>query len=424
MSTPKLVFLHGYGESITVAEMAVKPLEKLFKVNHIHLRPPLCGTYMLKPSELGAIVDPEFRKAQMTSSMGQPYGWYPLVEGLTGGDRAAPLENFKFRATKESQDAAVKKLADVLSGIGDVDGIIGFSQGGEVACLLAEQMPEYLTKRLKFIAAIGADDVFLQRGRPPTSVPKSMHFFLATGDGEAKEVHADRATLAASLRTAGAAVVTEHVVKGLSHGMPKGEDDAMRSMCAMAHQAYKWTDPDEPKPEPAAPTMSKVVSSAPFVMPPKPEGWGPTSGHAPKPLDRPGGPIVPIEELTEAFNTFHKDADDQKKRDALARMCNWSLNHDIVSDFHHVPNSVDILKECVDREIGKDSVPGILAVMGFHEYNMSIPENRDKFFTAYRASDAYKKIEEEQRRKEAELDAKLAAMVPPTAARLRAISSK
>jgi len=360
-----VLFLHGFGESPMVAEVSADPLKSALEGGGAKFLPIPAGFKKLStPDEMAAIGDPEYRQTCMDGAL-DAYAWYPLVKGNEGGHRAPPAEDFAFRASPADTAEAVKQLKAMIEKANGVDAIMGFSQGGEMCYYMAEALDTLLPdhkKQLKFVATFGSEDSFLQRGKEPTSISSQLHFFICYGDGDADAV-ADSQTAAASLKKAGAGGVTTHKVAGLGHAMPK--DAAVYKAMVDAFKGALSAKPPEPEKPKAVPM--------PMKLPPKPPGWG--SAHF-RPWDPEREPIVPLETLKKRFDTI-RDGSEQEKRDAIAAIINYSMNNDICSDFHHVEGAIDLLKHLAS---GKDSsgtytaAPGILARMGFKEFDRNLNE--------------------------------------------------
>jgi hypothetical protein len=356
MPAKQVLYFHGFGESPEIATIATEALNEAIKGAGAELLALPAGFVKLETAEsMQPIVDETYRNMCIDGKL-ESRAWYPLVKGLDGGHRAPPAKDFDFRATAEQQAAAVKAALKLIEDAGGVDGIIGFSQGGELCYLIAEaraSLSAAAAKRLRFVATFGAEDTFLQRGQPPTSIPGEIHFFICFGDGDADAV-VDSVTAAAALKGAGATKVVTRMVAELGHHMPK--DTAIFAEMMKAFDTA--TAPEKAPP-------------APFVMPPKPAGWG--SAHK-RPFDPNRKPIVPLDQITAAFQTL-RTGEDQARRDAMAEITNWSMCNDICSDFHEVEGAIDLLKELAtppDPTGVFTSVPGILAKMGFKEYDRNL----------------------------------------------------
>lgn len=229
----RVLYLHGYGESALVCQMAAYSLKTALERAGIELLAPKNAFIKLaSPSDFAPIVDAEYRKMCQSGDL-EAFCWYPLrdVKQSVMGHRKAPATDFSFRGDRNEQDEAVRKLCTLIDEQGGIDAIVGFSQGGELAYLVAEALPQLRTaNRLRFIATFGAEDVFLQRGVPPVSkVPNSLRFFICYGDGDDDAV-VDSATTKDALEQAGAASVVTHRVAGLDHRMPKEGDGAYTAM--------------------------------------------------------------------------------------------------------------------------------------------------------------------------------------------------
>jgi hypothetical protein len=106
----KILFLHGYGESATLAEFKTAQLKKALsdEGQETELLPFPNGTKKLATkTEFMPIFDPDYR--QMCEDGELPaYSWYPLVKEVDDGghrdpENAAGAKDFAFRSDAESQ---------------------------------------------------------------------------------------------------------------------------------------------------------------------------------------------------------------------------------------------------------------------------------------------------------------------------------
>lgn len=125
-------------------------------------------------------------------------------------------------ATAAGQNRAVSKLCAYIDELGGVDGVIGFSQGGDLCYLLAEatnQMSEESRERLQFMATFGAKDPFRQRKKWPASIMPTLKFYIFAGEGDKDSIR-DSLSIGEAIKMAGAKYVAVHRVQGLGHGLP------------------------------------------------------------------------------------------------------------------------------------------------------------------------------------------------------------
>jgi hypothetical protein len=235
-----LMFLHGYGESADLASMSTVDLKKALAGKGHKLLPPVDAPLPLKSTEdLKWIPDEEYR-AMCESGDLTAYAWYPfLAKGNEGGHRKEGVKDFEYRSTKEDQMKAAKVVVDAIDKLGGVDGIIGFSQGGELAYLVleylaGEDVPKYdWAKRLEFVATFGSEDPFLQRGGEKLKKVHAAKVFICYGEHD-KDAEVDAVTAKKSLHNAGAIKAMTYRVMGLDHHMPKlSTDDGRGAYDAM-----------------------------------------------------------------------------------------------------------------------------------------------------------------------------------------------
>ena len=304
----RFLFLHGFGESSLVASMSAEALGNFVKskgarpllvfiisrspfllFHLLTLRAPhatltrcllLCltgvtldasmdGFIHLKTAEdMLAIHDEEYKQLCQAGDL-DAYCWYRLEKNRTeGGHRAAGFEDFGFRGSPSSIADAVDLLIKHIDKLGDVEALVGFSQGGELAYLVAEQFSRLSAKsqqQLCFVGTFGSEDSFNKRGSSPSPLPANLRFLICFGDGDPDAVH-DSATTAKALTAAGAAYVKTLQVKGLDHHMPKEGDGAYTVLWQI------FSDAKAAKPIPGArpsppPTVAPVPTPPPAATP-------------------------------------------------------------------------------------------------------------------------------------------------------------
>jgi hypothetical protein len=157
MQASKVLFLHGYGESSMMSGMSTAALQKALKAANpgVEMLPVPDGYHKLKTdADLEPIEDEDYKKMCQDGEL-DAFAWFPLRDGRDsrdGGHRSKPARDFEFRSDSADVAAAVKKLCGDIDKMGGVDGVMGFSQGGELAYLLAEGISQLKTRdKLKFI---------------------------------------------------------------------------------------------------------------------------------------------------------------------------------------------------------------------------------------------------------------------------------
>uniref|UniRef100_A0A7S2J677 Serine hydrolase domain-containing protein n=1 Tax=Haptolina brevifila TaxID=156173 RepID=A0A7S2J677_9EUKA len=386
MPSSRVLYLHGFGESSLVADMMIGPLREALREADVELLPHEAPN-KLAPTELGAIVDPEYR-AQCENGSLPAFCWYKLTDAATtpGGHRAPPASDFGFRSTSADQAAAVATLCAHIKAIGGVDGLVGFSQGGELACLVAEALAAGSTslsastaERLSFVATFGSEDVFTQRGKPPAAIPSHMRFFIAYGSADL-DAFVDAATCAKQCRDAGAKVVVTHVIAGLGHGMPK-EAAPYEEMiaCMQAPQQETGGEGEEEKggEEEEATTPAPQQRQA---FPPKPQYWGLTHPAMRDISKEPRVWLVAEDVMKRALEEI-QHGDEQERRNGFGRLQGALSNNTICTDLYSIEGAVDILKTVATSpqrydEQSVSSAALLLGRFGFKEYDFTDPAVR------------------------------------------------
>ena len=229
------------------------------------------GFIHLKTAEdMVAIHDEEYKQMCQAGDL-DAYCWYSLDKHRTdGGHRAAGVKDFSFRSSPSSIADAVEKLIKHIDKLGDVEALVGFSQGGELAYLMAEHFGKLSVKsqqQLCFIGTFGSEDSFTKRGSPPASLPHNLRFFICFGDGDEDAVH-DSATTEKALAAAGAAYVKTLQVKGLDHHMPKEGDGAYTVLWQIFSDAKAAKPiPGASRPSPSAPAPAPKPAATPTPTP-------------------------------------------------------------------------------------------------------------------------------------------------------------
>jgi hypothetical protein len=231
----KILYLHGYANNEEFGTMQMETINKVFgeKGQQWRYGPVLDtkiiqGYQPLKAEDIGDEADMQDLKA--LAKGGTPlFGWWKETKGV-------PLKEGPLKA-------ATTKLIKHINNIGGVDGVVGFSQGGELACLLAERSAEITKGRgLRFIAAFGCEDVFNKRGMPLKGdklAPKLCTFFAqgsedSEAEGSALELQFTQAGIAAAMST--------EFIGG--HTMPTDEDVYQEMRDFIQPFAYKIGTPD------------------------------------------------------------------------------------------------------------------------------------------------------------------------------------
>ena len=157
---PRLLFLHGFGNSATIAELQTMAL-KAEVCDDVKI---LEGTVVLAEEQLrtAAGLDADLRKEGLAGTM-TLHGWYPVevVGGLNHPRSFADVS------------AAAGAIAELIVSAGGYDGIVGFSQGASTALVVAERVAEINerlappARRLRFVAglAVGRNAAVMYRKR-------------------------------------------------------------------------------------------------------------------------------------------------------------------------------------------------------------------------------------------------------------------
>jgi len=89
------------------------------------------------------------------------------------------VELGKQYPSPEEYAAATSRLIDELNALGGIEGVVGFSQGGELAVLLAERAAEL--PGLRFVFSFGMEDVLKKRGTQPLALSGDIFVGLLKG---------------------------------------------------------------------------------------------------------------------------------------------------------------------------------------------------------------------------------------------------
>merc|ERR1712216_14213 len=214
----KILYLHGYANNPDLAEYQLETIKKVFGEKGQPWRfGPVLDTEIIKgyqaltPADIPDVADMKELK-ELAESGANLYGyWKETGKRGAGAVKEGPLK------------AAATKLIKHINSIGGVDGIVGFSQGGELACLVAERSKEITVGRgLRFIAAFGSEDVFKKRSIPlnPEGIAPKLCTFFAQGS---EDDEAEGASLAEQFKKAGIADAKSYEFIG-GHIMPDDED--------------------------------------------------------------------------------------------------------------------------------------------------------------------------------------------------------
>ena len=226
----KLLYLHGYGENKMTAVMQIGDLNHVLKsacadlinIEGFEQITTLQDTYPIYPA------DPEYARTVLKGDLGKAYFWWPLhvPKCPEKGDKGETWRVYS-KETVEVQLTAVRKLAEHIEKLGGVDGIVGFSMGGEMAYLLLQHLnvlSEASRAKLKFIGTVGSEHILakIPLSKPMLSeVPHKLAFWLAYGELD-EEASEDVPKLADDLKALGHRVVTRKLEK-MGHRMPPGK---------------------------------------------------------------------------------------------------------------------------------------------------------------------------------------------------------
>lgn len=223
-----VLYLHGYGDNRMVASLQAGDMRHVVESAYadVHIIEAFEqvktheDTYPIYPA------DPEYARTVLKGDMGKAYFWWKLtVPVCPKKDDPGDLWRHYDKETEEIQVAAVKKLAEHIERLGGVDGIVGFSMGGEMAYLLLQHL-ELLSpahqKKLKFIGTVCSEHILSKIPlSKPFKLPHKMGFWLAYGE-EDPEAVVDVPKAAEFFRDAGAHVVVRKLEKQ-GHTMPKSK---------------------------------------------------------------------------------------------------------------------------------------------------------------------------------------------------------
>lgn len=255
---PKFLFLHGFGESNMLASNSTSTLMEVLKPEGITLDSMDGFTKLENESDFEPIPDQEYKDLCKNKEI-DAYCWYPMVPKQAmfnkkeGGKRAGSATNFAYQpSSAEAVKKGVDALIKYIEKVNGVDAIIGFSQGGELAYFLMENMSSMTLAsqaKLKFIATFGSEDSFLNAGKKMPKLTKNIAFYLCYGDKDDDAVH-DCPSMAKSLTAAGAKEVTLKKIADHGHNMPKDKDVYADMLKEYRKAEKKAAVPDGPvKPE-------------------------------------------------------------------------------------------------------------------------------------------------------------------------------
>jgi len=365
----QLLYLHGYGESADVASMATRGLKEACEQAGVSLLEPKSAFVKLAKDQLLPIADEQYRE-QCEKGLMDAYGYYVLTPNDTrSGLSADPAE------VKD----AVQKLAVEIMDMDGVDGIIGFSQGGEIANLLRAEiglLPTQHSKRLCFIATYGSEDPWAQRSAPLQNLPRDAKdctgYYLAHGAVDDDAIR-DTPAVATALRNAGAKNVDTSVVGDATHGhyLPQMPADFAPMLEAFTSAMKRRDTPPKPAP------------SAKFEMPPKPAGWGSVQHNGGK-----FSGMIPKDEMRQYVARLKDPKDPSDRREAFISLQGCLTNNSLASDLLSIEGSVDVLKaiaESDDRDRG--TAISMLGKMKIEpeKYDFSRDDVRARYFASVAA---------------------------------------
>jgi predicted esterase len=262
--THTVLYLHGYGENGLIASYATLGLTAALAPRGFAIDSQLEGYIKLESDEdLDPIIDKEYMEMCKSGEF-EAYAWSRFIKvtpeeeeeeaapsgggggfgGVRRGHRIPSAPDFEHLDDPQTQSLAVEKLAEHINKLGGVDGLVGFSQGGAIACLLAEAAGERLSasaqQRLRCIGVFGSEDPFTKRGVPPRggAVLASLRFFVCFGERD-DEARYDSETLGGGLAAAGVKEVRTCRVPELDHHMPPEGDSAYEELLAVLERAVR-----------------------------------------------------------------------------------------------------------------------------------------------------------------------------------------
>ena len=271
---PKVLFLHGYGESSVMAGMSAAALKRMCELKELELLHIPNGWIKLKTDfEFMPVDDPEYREMCKSGEL-EAFAWWRPRDHYGKYGKGDPQACIGYRRgpdgeqeplawiphAEEAQDAT-EKLVQYIDQRGGVDCIVGFGQGGELAMLLAEEIGEgesgrYNMKfssrqKLKLIATFGSEDPWTKRGHMPNcTMPPPLRFLICHGEHDAMAIR-DGETMDFILQHSGAAMIAKHKVNGLDHHMPKPKDPTYETLATLILGAvHERPIPPEYQPKP------------------------------------------------------------------------------------------------------------------------------------------------------------------------------
>ena len=230
MPKAKLLYLHGYGENKTTAQMQLTDMKHVMASAHIDVH-IIEGFEKIQTHEDTFPIypaDPEYAKTVLSGDLGAAYFWWKLTVPVcpSKGDPGDMWRHYD-KESEEIQVAAVKQLAEHIERLGGVDGIVGFSMGGEMAYLLLHHihlLSPASRKKLKFVGTVGSEHILskipLSR---PFKLPHKMGMWFGYGTKDAEGVH--DVPLAQKFFEEHGAYTKLYKLDNLGHQMPKIKHD-------------------------------------------------------------------------------------------------------------------------------------------------------------------------------------------------------
>jgi hypothetical protein len=225
----KILYLHGYGENKTTAYLQIPHLQHVFESAAIDVH-VIEGFEVVKTHKDTFPIypaDPDYARTVLSGDLGTAYFWWQLDVPVrpSKGDPGDLWRHYSSE-TEEIQVGAVKRLVAHIEELDGVDGIVGFSQGGEMAYLLLQHMEllsEEHQKKLKFVGTVGSEHILskVPCAKGKIDIPKHVSIWMAYGTNDPEGVIDVPKTY--ECYTELGITCEIHKMEGLGHEMPKAK---------------------------------------------------------------------------------------------------------------------------------------------------------------------------------------------------------
>jgi len=192
MGLRKVLCFHGFGQTADLFTMPVMKLTK--QLPEFQFEVMEGSHHLTKSTEFDIISDSAEGVGSELANLGregvlQLCGYWPLALTKKRDARGNLITN---PSSAHFIDRAVKQAFAAIEACGGVEGLVGFSQGGELAYTLLErwsQAPAAVRKQLKWVATFGSEDLHADAVEPPAmeAIPAGIRLFLCCGNQRDKK---------------------------------------------------------------------------------------------------------------------------------------------------------------------------------------------------------------------------------------------